>query len=75
MGYNYCSFVWNLEILVFYFFDIFIGYLPYFIWSKFKLFFVYDILNELRFGKYKYKIDKKKLKQIEKINFKISKYE
>lgn len=58
-----CSFVWNLEILVYYFFDIFIGYLPYFIWSKFKLFFVYDIVNELRYGKYKYKIDKKKFKK------------
>ena len=58
-----CSFVWNLEILVYYFFDIFIGYLPYFIWSKFKLFFIYDIVNELRYGKYKYKIDKKKFKK------------
>ena len=63
MCWNYCSFVWNLEILVYYFFDIFIGYFPYFIWSKFKLFFVYDIVNELRYGKYKYKIDKKKFKK------------
>ena len=75
MCYNYCSFVWNLEILVYYFFDIFIGYLPYFIWSKFKLFFVYDIVNELRFGKYKYKIDKKKLKQANKLKKLILKFQ
>ena len=53
----------ELGKLVYYFFDIFIGYLPYFIWSKFKLFFVHDIVNELRYGKYKYKIDKKKFKK------------
>ena len=45
-----------------YWFIIFLTF-PYFIWSKFKLFFVYDIVNELRYGKYKYKIDKKKFKK------------
>ena len=52
---------WKYWFIIFLTFSI--GYLPYFIWSKFKLFFVYDIVNELRYGKYKYKIDKKKFKK------------
>ena len=55
---------------MFYLFSIFfifltfaIGYLPYYLWSKFKLFFVYDIVNELRYGKYEFKLERKKFRK------------
>lgn len=37
-----------------------IGYFPYLIISRFDSFFIYDIVNSLRFGKYQYDIEKKK---------------
>ena len=46
-----------------------LGYIPYYIYFKFKEFFVYDIVRELKNGKYIYDIDKKKYKkQLKGIN-------
>ena len=68
---------WKYWFIIFLTFAI--GYLPYFIWSKFKLFFVYDIVNELRYGKYKFKIERKKfrkkLKQANKLKKLILKFQ
>ena len=68
---------WKYWFIIFLTFAI--GYLPYFIWSKFKLFFVYDIVNELRYGKYKFKLERKKfrkkLKQANKLKKLISKFQ
>ena len=40
-----------------------LGYIPYYIYFKFKEFFVYDIIRELKNGKYLYDIEKKKYKK------------
>lgn len=46
-----------------------IGYFPYLIISRFDSFFIYDIVNSLRYGKYQYDIEKKKyLTKLEHVN-------
>lgn len=55
-----------------------IAYYPYLFYTRFDLFFIYDIINDLRFGKYEYDIDKKvcmrKLEQINKLKRLIIKF-
>ena len=58
---------WTFWFIIF--ITTYIGYLPYYIITRFKLFFVYDIVNSLRYGKYQYDIEKKVyLKKLETIN-------